>query len=32
VVNDHTGPDVGPAALVATICQKYCVPLDGRPD
>ena len=27
VVNDHTGPVVGPAALRATICQKYCVPL-----
>jgi hypothetical protein len=23
VVNDHTGPDVVPAPLRATICQKY---------
>jgi hypothetical protein len=23
VVNDHTGPDVVPAELRATICQKY---------
>ena len=26
VVKDHTDPDVEPAALFATICQKYVVP------
>lgn len=25
VVNDHTGPDVDPELLRATICQKYVV-------
>ena len=25
VVNDHTGPDVEPELLRATICQKYVV-------
>jgi hypothetical protein len=29
VANDHTGPGVEPAALFATICQKYVVPADS---